>query len=153
MGQVTHEQANLLLRIYELRREPRMRQARAWFANQFEANTPQELNSKYPMGSEESASLRMVISYWEMAAGLVNRGLMDDEMFFENSMEAWVVWERVKTLVPAQREATKNPTYLAQLEKWVKRFEEWREQTAPGAMEAFRQARASARRSAARSAN
>lgn len=153
MGQVTHEQANLLLRLYELRREPRMRQARAWFSSQFEANTPQELNSKYPMGSEESASLRMVMSYWEMAAGLVNRGLMDDEMFFENSMEAWVVWEKVKTLVPVQREATKNSTYLAQLEKCVKRFEEWRERVAPGSLEAFRQARVNARRSAARSAN
>jgi hypothetical protein len=153
MGQVTHEQANLLLRIYELRREPRMRQARAWFVSQFEAGTPQELNSKYPMGSEESASLRMVTSYWEMAAGLVNRGLIDDEMFFENSTEAWVVWEKVKTIVPAQREVMKNPTYLAQLEKWVRRFEEWRERVAPGSLETFRQARTSARRSAARSAN
>src|ERR1700730_10057176 len=91
MGQVTHEQANLLLRLYELRRESRMRQARAWFYSQFEANTPQELTSKYPMGSEESASFRMVISYWDMAAGLSNRGLIDDEMFFENSAEGWIV--------------------------------------------------------------
>ncbi len=86
MGQVTHEQANLLLRLYELRRESRMRQARAWFSSQFEASTPQDVASKYPMGSEESASLRMVISYWDMAAGMANRGLIDDEMFFENSV-------------------------------------------------------------------
>jgi hypothetical protein len=65
MGQVTREQANLLLHLYELRREPRLRQARTWFYSQFEASTPQELASKYPMGSEENASLRMVISYWD----------------------------------------------------------------------------------------
>jgi hypothetical protein len=153
MGQVTHEQANLLLRLYELRRESRLRQARAWFYSQFEASTPQELTSKYPMGSEESASLRMVISYWDMAAGLANRGLVDDEMFFENSSEGWMVWEKVKAIVPAQREAMKNPTYLAQLESFAKRFEAWREQTAPGSLDAFRQARVSARRTAARSAN
>jgi hypothetical protein len=153
MGQVTHEQANLLLRLYELRRESRMRQARAWFSSQFEANTPQDVASKYPMGSEESASLRMVISYWDMAAGMANRGLIDEEMFFENSVEGWIVWEKVKAIVPAQRESMKNPTYLVQLEKFANRFEAWRERTAPGSLEAFRQARVTARRAAASSAN
>jgi hypothetical protein len=153
MGQVTHEQANLLLRLYELRREPRLRQARTWFYSQFDANSPQELISKYPMGSEESASLRMVLSYWDMAAGMVNRGLIDDEMFFENSAEGWVVWEKVKGIVPAQREATKNPTYLLQLENFANRFEAWRERTAPGSIEAFRQTRTNTRRAAASSAN
>ena len=153
MGQVTHEQANLLLRLYELRREPRMRQARAWFYSQFEANTLHELMSKYPMGSEESASLRMVISYWEMAAGMANRGLIDDEMFFENSGEGWMVWEKMKATVPAQREAIKNPTHLLHLENFANRFEAWRDRTAPGSIEAFRLARTTARREAARSAN
>ena len=153
MGQVTHEQAKLLLRLYELRRESRMRQARAWFHSQFEANTPQDVTSKYPMGSEESASLRMVISYWDMAAGMVNRGLVDDEMVFENSTEGWIVWEKLKVVVPAQREAMKNPAYLVQLENFANRFEAWRERTAPGSVEAFRQVRVSARRAVASSAN
>jgi hypothetical protein len=130
-----------------------MRQARAWFSSQFEANTPQELLSKYPMGSEENASLRMVLSYWDMAAGMANRGLVDDEMFFENSTEGWVAWEKMKAIVQGQREAMKNPTYLLQLENFANRFEAWRERTAPGSIEVFRQARVSARRAVARSAN
>ena len=153
MAQVTHEQANLLLRLYELRRESRLRKARAWFYSHFEADTPEELMTKYPMGSEESASFRMVISYWEMAAGLANRGLIDDEMFFENSAEGWGVWEKVKAIVPAQRTMMKNPAYLAHLENFAKRFEAWRERTAPGSLEAFRRARANARPAAAKSAN
>jgi hypothetical protein len=153
MGQVTHEQANLLLRLYELRREARMRQARSWFIAQFEAATPEESVQKYPFGGEENASLRMVVTYWEMAAGLVNRGLIDDEMFFENSMEAWIVWEKVKALVPIQRTASKNPVYLLQLESFAKRFEAWRERVAPGAIEAFRQSRINARRASAKSTN
>jgi hypothetical protein len=153
MDQVTHEQANLLLRLYELRREPRLREARTWFYSKFEASTLGEVTSKYPMGSEESASLRMVISYWDMAAGLSNRGLIDDEMFFENSAEGWIVWEKVKTVIAAQREAMKNPTILVQLENFAKRFEAWRERTAPGSVEVFRQAQVSARRAVARSAN
>jgi hypothetical protein len=152
MGQVSHEQANLLLRLYELRREPRLREARAWFLAQFEAGTPEEFLRKYPHGSEENASARMVISYWEMAAGLVNRGLVDDDLFFENSMEGWIAWDKVKALVPQQRAASKNPAYLAQLEKFAQRFEAWRDHVAPGSLEAFQQARANARQ-AAKSAN
>jgi hypothetical protein len=152
MGQVTHEQANLVLRLYELRREPRLREARAWFLAQFEASTPEESLRKYPPRSEENASARMVLSYWEMAAGLSNRGLMDDELFFENSIEGWFVWDKVKALVSLQRAASKNPTYLAQLEKFAQRFEAWRDRVAPGSLETFKQNRENARR-AAKSAN
>lgn len=144
MGQVTHEQANLLLRLYELRREPRLRQARAWVLGQFEARTVEEVSAKYPMGSEENASLRMVLTYWEMASGLADRGLIDEGLFLENSGEAWFVWEKVKTLVEAQRAATRNPVYLNHLENFARRFEQWREQIAPGWLEAMRRVRSTA---------
>jgi len=144
MGQITHEQANLVLRLYELRREPRLRQARAWVLGQFDASTPEEAQAKYPMGSEENASLRMVLSYWEMATGLANRGLVDEELFFENSGEAWFVWERVKKVVELQRVASRNPVYLIHIENFAKRFEKWRQQVAPGWIEAMRGALAKA---------
>jgi len=139
MGQVTHEQANLLLRLYELRREPRLREARAWFTANFNAKTPEEMNEKYPPGSEGNVNLRMAVSYWEMAAGLVNRGLIDDELFFENSGEAWFVWERLREVVPAMRAASKNPQAWGQLEALVKRMEAWQERRAPGHAAALRQ--------------
>ena len=139
MGHVTHDQADLLLRLYELRREPRLREARAWFGKNFDAKTPEELNQKYPMGSEGNVSFRMVISYWDMAAGLVNRGLIDDELFFENSGEAWFVWERVRALVPAMRAASKNPHTWGQLEALAKRMEDWNERRSPGHLATMRQ--------------
>lgn len=138
MGQVTHEQANLMLRLYELRREPRLRQARSWFVEQFSAATPEEMLQKYPRGTEEITSVRMVVSYWEMAAGLANRGLIDDELFFENNGEAWVVWEKIRHLVPAMRETYKNPTMFAHLEAVSQRLDEWREHRAPGSGEVIR---------------
>jgi hypothetical protein len=139
MGQVTHDQANLLLRLYELRREPRLREARAWFTGNFDAKTLEEMNKKYPPGSEGNVNLRMTLSYWEMAAGLVNRGLIDDELFFENSGEAWFVWERLHEVVPAMRAASKNPQAWGQLEALVKRMETWQERRAPGHTAALRQ--------------
>jgi len=132
MGQVTHEQANLLLRLYKLRRDPRMREAREWFIADFSAANTDELFKKYPPGSKDNASYRMVVSYWDMCAGMVNRGLIDEEFFFENNGEMWVVWDKVKELALSQRKAMNNPTILKHLLEVGERFEAWREMTAPG---------------------
>lgn len=139
MGEVTHEQANLLLKLYDLRREPRLREARAWYGQHFDAKNTEEMNKKYPIGSEGNAFFRMVVSYWDMAAGLVNRGLIDDELFFESSGEAWFVWERLRPLAPGMRAASNNPRAWGQLEALAKRMEEWQEQRAPGHLAAMRQ--------------
>lgn len=139
MGQATHEQANLMLRLYELRREPRMRQARDWFMNHYESVGPEKWMEKYPPTSEESASIRMVTSYWEMCASLVNRGLIDEELFFENTGEFWVVWEKIKDVAPAWRALMKNPMVFSNLEELARRCDAWHERKAPGSAEAMRQ--------------
>lgn len=138
MDPASYEQANLMLRLYELRREPRLRQARAWYVERFSAASPEELLQKYPRGSEESTSLRMVTSYWEMAAGLANRGLIDDDLFFESNGELWVVWEKIRALVPAMRVMYKNPDLFRHLESASQRLEAWRERRAPGSNEVMR---------------
>jgi hypothetical protein len=152
MGQVTHEQADLVLRLYELRREPRLREARAWFLANFDAQTPEEVGQKYPHGSEGSANMRMVISYWEMAAGLANRGLIDDDLFFENSGEGFLVYDRIRALLPGVRAAYQNPHAWAQLEAFGKRMEAWQEKRAPGHVAAMRQMIARTRQAAAKAA-
>jgi hypothetical protein len=139
MGEITHDQANLLLRLYELRREPRMREARDWYFMNFQPTSLEDMTRQAPPGSAANASVRMVISYWEMAASIVNRGLIDEEFFFENTGEQWAVWERIKALVPALRERSKNPHQYGNLEKHVQRLEAWREKNAPGTNEAMRQ--------------
>jgi len=139
MGEVTHDQADLLLRLYELRREPRMRKARDWYFANFHPTSLDDLARLGPPGSAANAFIRMVISYWDMAASMVNRGLIDEEFFFENTGEQWVVWERIKTLVPAMRERSKNPHQYANLERHVNHLEAWREKRAPGSSEAMRQ--------------
>lgn len=139
MGQVTHEQVNLMLRLYELRREPRLRQARNWFVEHFHPSSPEEMMQQYPQGSEENTFIRMTISYWDMVATIVNRGLIDDELFFESNGEIWVVWDRIRSIVPAWRAAFKNPTIFANMEATCRRLEAWREKKAPGSTEAMRQ--------------
>src|SRR5262249_10344940 len=100
MSQITYDEVNLMLRLYDLRRESRLRQARAWFTDNFHPTSPEEMMEKYPQGSEENTYIRMVISYWEMVASIVNRGLINDELFFESNGEIWVVWDRMRGIVP-----------------------------------------------------
>ncbi len=139
MGQVTYDQVNLMLRLYELRRDPRLRQARSWFVEHFHPDSPDDMMKKYPQGGEENTNIRMVISYWDMVAGIVNRGLIDDELFFESNGEIWVVWDRIRSIVPAWRAAFKNPAVFQNLEEACKRLEVWREKRAPGSTIAMRQ--------------
>jgi hypothetical protein len=153
MGNATHEQANLMLRLYEIRREEKLRKARDWFVNQYTPPaSPDEFMKRFPPGSEENAYIRMVTSYWEMCASLVNRGLIDDELFFENNGEIWIVWEKTKPVAPAWRAFFANPHIFANLENCVKRLEAWREKQAPGTNEKMRQMFAQMREARAKAA-
>ena len=139
MGEVTHEQVNLMLRLYELRREPRLRQAREWFIHEFSAATLEDLQKQCPPGSEPHTNFRMMVSYWVMVAGIMNRGLIDEEFFFEQGAEQYFVWERVKPFIAEVRTRFKNPYNLAHLEEHCKRLEAWWEKRAPGFIEVMRQ--------------
>src|SRR4029077_10273213 len=71
------EEANLILKLYELRREPVMREARNWF---FSFNPTSAAEYMEAMMGEHSGHLRMVISYWDMAASLVNNGAIHEKI-------------------------------------------------------------------------
>ena len=97
MGEVTHEQVNLMLRLYDIRREPRLREARDRFIHEFKPASGEDAAKLAPPNSRENAFMRMVLGYWDMVANIVNRGLIDEEFFFENTNEQWIVWERGET--------------------------------------------------------
>ncbi len=134
-----HHDAELLLRLYDLRREEKLRRARDWFAREFQANNMEELRQVCPRGSEHHDFFRMVVTYWDMAASIVNNGLINEEFFFENTSEFFLVWERVKSLTAAMREIQKNPLDWSNLEKLAGKFEKWMTQRAPEGLEVFRQ--------------
>ena len=133
-----HHDAELLLKLYDLRREEKLRQAREWFVKEFQAQTFEEVGQRWPMGSQENAFFRMVVSYWEMAASIVNHGLIKEEFFFENTAEFFLVWERIKPIMPAARGVYKNPLQWSNLETLAGKFEKWMMTRAPEAVEAFR---------------
>ena len=136
-NQATYDDANLILRLYELRREEKLRQARDWFAMNFRATTMEEAMQAIPMGSQENAYFRMVVSYWEMAASFVTSGVLNQELFFESNGELLGVWERVRHILPGFRNLTKNPEAWKNLEKVGNAYVDYLKSEGPGVYEAF----------------
>ena len=133
----TYDDANLILRLYEMRREDRMRKARAWFTANCKAKTYEELIKVAPGGSDENASVRMVTSYWDLVSSFMTSGVLNKELFFQSGRELLLVWERVRDYLPSMREAYKDPSYLRNLEIVGDEFAEYFKKQDPVAYEAF----------------
>jgi hypothetical protein len=135
----THEQAQLHLEVYDLRREARLRQARDWFQQNYNVETVEEAMRLAAPGTEHGAFFGMVIGYWEQACALLNYGLLHEDLFFETSGEFFGVWEQVKTVLPQFRKQFVDPNLLSNLEQAAKRYEAWSEKRAPGHIAAMRE--------------
>lgn len=134
----TYDDANLILRLYEMRREDRMRKARAWFASTCKGvHTFEALMAIAPGGSDENASFRMVVSYWDLVASFVASGVLHRELFFQSGREMLVVWVRLRQLLPALRRAYKDPNYMRNLETVGQEFSDYMKAADPDAYEAF----------------
>jgi len=132
----TYDDANLLLRLYELRREEKLRQAREWFMKNFHAKTLEEFDKLCPQGSQENAYARMIWSYWDMAASFVTSGVLHQELFIQNSNELLFVWLRVSEVIARYRERMTNPHMAQNLETVANVMIEQKKQA--GSYEAFR---------------
>ncbi len=114
-----YESADLLIKLYELRREPTMREARTWFALHCNPTTADDLAQI--VTGPHSAHFRMVISYWDMAASFVNNGAIDEQIFNDANGEHLVVFAKIEPFLADFRVRMGNPAYLANLEKLVVR--------------------------------
>ena len=129
MSKSSVEQAELMLRLYEMRREPEMRRAREYVMREFKPTAWDEVH--YLSGSDGDRWFRMVTSYWEMVAAMVNRGFLDENLFFDTQGEGLFVWLRVKDVVPEGRKHLR-PTWLWNLEQMAVRQQAWREKSYAG---------------------
>jgi hypothetical protein len=128
--------ADLILKLYDLRREETMRKARNWLFT-FNPTSPDDIE-KTMMDPEVGAYLRMVLSYWDMAGALVNHGAIDPDMFAETNGEYIGVYAKIEPFIAGLREKWQMPEAFANLEKVimnrpdgaerVKRSQEWMKQ-------------------------
>jgi hypothetical protein len=112
-----YKDADLILKLYDLRREKTMREARNWFFT-FNPQTPQDFMDV--LTSDKSGWYRMVISYWDMACSLVNNGAIDADMFNDANGEHIFIYAKMEPWIPMLREQMGAPTFLSHLEKTVK---------------------------------
>jgi len=110
------ESANLILKLYELRRESVMREARNYFFS-FNPTSAQEYLAA--MGGPHSGHIRMVTSYWEMACSMVTAGAIDREMFESSAGEHMIVYGKIEGFLPQLREMMGNPGLFKNIEQVV----------------------------------
>ncbi len=134
----THDDVNLILKLYDLRRESRMREARAWFDEHCSFRTLKELEDACPMGSDASQFFWQVVTYWDMVASFLKVGNLHRDLFLENHGEMVFVWLRIANVIPEMREKWKNPMLLENLEAAAAAYEEWASARAPEAWEAMK---------------
>ena len=121
------EDANLILKLYDLRREPVMREARNWF---FSFNPTSAAEYMEAMMGEHGGHLRMVISYWDMAASLVNNGAIDEQMFNDANGEQMFIFAKIEPILEELRQQWNQPDMLKNFEAIVRRVPDNKEKLA-----------------------
>jgi hypothetical protein len=134
----TYDDVNLMLRLYDMRREEKMRAARNWFVANFKPKTMADFNQLCPPGSPENAMARQVTSYWDMVASFIHAGVLNQELFFQSNRELLVVWVRLQPIAAEVRAAFKDPSYMKNLEGVANAYIEFLNKVSPETFPAFK---------------
>lgn len=118
-SQATYHDADLLPKLYDLRREPVMREARSFFVQFMPQSAEEVLAIMRSWGAKEGAYLRQVSGYWDMVASLVNHGALNETLVYENCGEMYLVYAKVKPFLATIRESMGSPDYLRNVEKLI----------------------------------
>ena len=111
-----HDEAALILQLYDLRREATMRTARDWFAREFNPESMADVEKAF--FGEHSGHLRMVASYWDMAAALVNNGASSAQLVSDTNGEQFMVFGKLDPFLKDIRSGL-GPQFLMNLEKLI----------------------------------
>ena len=110
-----------ILKLYEIRSEALMREARRWFFSEFAPKSGKDIVALLLSGEKQSAYYRMVASHWDVAAALVLGGGIDEQLFLEANSEHIVVFAKLQPFLSEIRETIGEPDYLIHLEQLVLR--------------------------------
>jgi len=120
--QPSAQDAALILRLYELRREPELRKARHWWLAEFSPRAADDfLKVARAFGTQENNWLRQVPSYWAIAASFVLQGVLSEELFLRPSCsgEMFVIFAKVHPFLPELRKKLEDPEVFLDIEKVI----------------------------------
>lgn len=117
----TTADAELIVKLYDLRREAELRKARTWWLGFWPESTDDIMKIASTMGSQENNWLRQVSGYWEMAASFVLHGALNRDLFLEPSFsgEMFVIFGKVEPFLKELREKMQNPAIFGNVEKLI----------------------------------
>ncbi|MGA8103153.1 MAG: hypothetical protein WB869_13425 [Candidatus Acidiferrales bacterium] len=131
---MTHADAQLILQLYDLRREAELRKARNWVTGQFLPHSADDyLKVMSAFGTQENAWLRQVTTYWDMVAAIVLHGGLHEELFFApgvGSNEMLFIFAKIYPFLKEIREKTQSPMAFAVVEKVINKSQSGRERFA-----------------------
>jgi hypothetical protein len=120
----TPADAQVIMQLYDLRREPEMRKARAWFGGEFNPTTTDELMALIQdMRSDGNRYFRMVTSYWEMAATMALHGAVNEELFLDTQAEMFFVMAKLAPVLQGMREKMGSPDAMGRCETLINKSE------------------------------
>jgi hypothetical protein len=122
--QATHHDAELILKLYDLRREPVMREARASVVAFWPTSLDDVIALVSAFGTKEQSYFRQVAGYWEMAASLVNRGALNRELALDNFQEMFFVYAKVAPYIEEYRQKMGQPGAFKQVQQLIESSEE-----------------------------
>lgn len=137
MTEPTRDDVDLILRLYDFRRDETMRKARRFILGEFYAAGGKDFLDRYPPGSDQNAYFRQVTSYWDMVGAFVKKGLLNADLLFETAGEFHIIWEKVRATVGDLRQMRRNPFYLKNLEELATRHKAFMEGRAPGSSDYY----------------
>ena len=117
-NKATHADVDIILRLYQIRSEPTMREARKFIVFDFWPSSFEELGRLFAGGGREFAYFRQVTSYWDMAMSFVARGALDPLLFLDNCNEMIFAHAKYKQFLPQLRENV-NPQFWKRVEDFL----------------------------------
>jgi len=121
MATPTQEDAKLLLQLYDLRRETRLRRARDFVGKQCKFKDYEDFKKRYPERSQGAAHVAMALGYWDLACILAAKGLVNAELFNESNFEHVSMWFRLKPVIEGWRKEWNFPTMMVSMETMAER--------------------------------
>lgn len=112
-------QAELILKLYELRRESVMREARSYVGGKFAPQSASELVELVGAGSRESGFILQVYGYWDMVAAFVSHGALDARLVYDTCQELYFQYAKIQPYLAEFREKMKLPEFLISIERLV----------------------------------
>jgi len=118
-AEIAIRQAELVLRLYELRREPVMRQARSYIGGPFLPASAEELVALVSAGTQESAYILQVYGYWDMVAAFVLHGALSEALLYDIAQEMYFQWAKIAPYLTEFRERMNLPEWMRSIERVV----------------------------------